>query len=277
MKEASVYLPFDSIHNCRDLAGMKTRFGKVIKPEMLLRSGDLSHATRQDLLTLQKMGIADVVDLRTTWETTFFPDRPVPESTYIHDPVYRETDLAKDAGSQMDLAKDAVKDSKELMCRMYASSMSDPDAIQAWKEFFDVLKSAKAGTLFHCTQGKDRTGMAAMLIESALGVSPEERLKDYLQTNLYMVKHANRDEKIVKEVADNFAVTLDDDIDSYLFAHQDYYDAAQNEVIKMAGSWENYLSKILGLSDEDLKMLQDKFLIDEAQAAAKEKEVQSSK
>lgn len=271
MKEVSVYLPFDSIHNCRDLAGMKTRFKKVIKPDMLLRSGDLSHANRQDLLALQKMGIAEVVDLRTTWETTLFPDRLVPESTYIHDPVYRETDLAKDAGSQIDLAKDAVKDSKQLMCMMYASSMSDPDAIQAWKEFFDVLKRAKGGTLFHCTQGKDRTGMAAMLIETALGVSEEDRLKDYLQTNLYMAKHANRDEKIVKEVADDFAVTLDDDIDSYLYAHQDYYDAAQNEVIKMAGSWEGYLSKVLDLSAEDLQLLQDKFLMDEAQAAKQEK------
>lgn len=270
MKEVSVYLPFDSIHNCRDLAGMKTHFGKVIKPGMLLRAGGLSHANRQDLLTLQKMGIGHVVDLRTTWETTLFPDRLIPESTYVHDPVYRETDLAKDAGSQMELAKDAVKDSKELMCMMYASSMSDPDAIQAWKEFFDVLKSAPSGTLFHCTQGKDRTGMAAMLIETALGVSEQDRLKDYLQTNLYMAKHANRDEQIVKEVAEDFAVTLDDDIDSYLYAHKDYYAAAQNEVIKMAGSWEDYLFKVLKLSEADLQLLQDKFLVDEAKAAKQE-------
>ncbi|WP_323089140.1 tyrosine-protein phosphatase [Allobaculum sp. JKK-2023] len=267
MDEVSVYLPFDSIHNCRDLAGIKTCHHKVIKPGMLIRSGHLGHANRQDLLTLQGMGIKNVVDLRTTWETTFFPDHPVPESTYIHDPVYRETDLSQDAGGQAELVEEAAKDSRQLMCSMYASSMSDKDAIAAWKEFFNILKNNEGGILFHCTQGKDRTGMAAMLLETALGVSPEDRLKDYLQTNLYMVKEANKDEKLVQKVAENFEVTLDDDIDSYLYAHKSYYDAAQNKVIEMAGSWEGYLIQILGLTEEDLKVLQEKFLIDEKEAA----------
>ncbi len=276
MNEVSVYLPFDSIHNCRDLAGIKTCHNKVIKPGMLIRSGHLGYANRQDLLTLHGMGIKNDVDLRTTWETTFFPDRSIPESIYIHDPVYREVDLSEDAGGQVKLAKEATTDSRQLMCSMYASSMSDKDAIAAWKEFFDILKNNDGGILFHCTQGKDRTGMAAMLVETALGVSPEDRLNDYLQTNLYMAKEAGKDEKLVQKVAENFEVTLDDDIDSYLYAHKSYYDAAQNKVIEMAGSWEGYLTKILGLTEEDLKVLQDKFLIDEQEAAREMKASQTA-
>ena len=276
MNEVSVYLPFDSIHNCRDLAGIKTCHNKVIKPGMLIRSGHLGYANRQDLLTLHGMGIKNDVDLRTTWETTFFPDRSIPESIYIHDPVYREVDLSEDAGGQVKLAKEATTDSRQLMCSMYASSMSDKDAIAAWKEFFDILKNNEGGILFHCTQGKDRTGMAAMLVETALGVSPEDRLNDYLQTNLYMAKEAGKDEKLVQKVAENFEVTLDDDIDSYLYAHKSYYDAAQNIVIEMAGSWEGYLTKILGLTEEDLKVLQDKFLIDEQEAAREMKASQTA-
>lgn len=276
MNEVSVYLPFDSIHNCRDLAGIKTCHNKVIKPGMLIRSGHLGYANRQDLLTLHGMGIKNDVDLRTTWETTFFPDRSIPESIYIHDPVYREVDLSEDAGGQVKLAKEATTDSRQLMCSMYASSMSDKDAIVAWKEFFDILKNNEGGILFHCTQGKDRTGMAAMLVETALGVSPEDRLNDYLQTNLYMAKEAGKDEKLVQKVAENFEVTLDDDIDSYLYAHKSYYDAAQNKVIEMAGSWEGYLTKILGLTEEDLKVLQDKFLIDEQEAAREMKASQTA-
>ena len=276
MNEVSVYLPFDSIHNCRDLAGIKTCHNKVIKPGMLIRSGHLGYANCQDLLTLHGMGIKNDVDLRTTWETTFFPDRSIPESIYIHDPVYREVDLSEDAGGQVKLAKEATTDSRQLMCSMYASSMSDKDAIAAWKEFFDILKNNEGGILFHCTQGKDRTGMAAMLVETALGVSPEDRLNDYLQTNLYMAKEAGKDEKLVQKVAENFEVTLDDDIDSYLYAHKSYYDAAQNKVIEMAGSWEGYLTKILGLTEEDLKVLQDKFLIDEQEAAREMKASQTA-
>ena len=276
MNEVSVYLPFDSIHNCRDLAGIKTCHNKVIKPGMLIRSSHLGYANRQDLLTLHGMGIKNDVDLRTTWETTFFPDRSIPESIYIHDPVYREVDLSEDAGGQVKLAKEATTDSRQLMCSMYASSMSDKDAIAAWKEFFDILKNNEGGILFHCTQGKDRTGMAAMLVETALGVSPEDRLNDYLQTNLYMAKEAGKDEKLVQKVAENFEVTLDDDIDSYLYAHKSYYDAAQNKVIEMAGSWEGYLTKILGLTEEDLKVLQDKFLIDEQEAAREMKASQTA-
>ena len=38
---------------------------------------------------------------------------------------------------------------------------------------------------FHCSAGKDRTGVAAFLILSALQVKPAEILEDYLLTNLF--------------------------------------------------------------------------------------------
>lgn len=41
--------------------------------------------------------------------------------------------------------------------------------------------------VFHCTAGKDRTGVAAFLILSALGVSEKQIVEDYLYTNLFLI------------------------------------------------------------------------------------------
>jgi protein-tyrosine phosphatase len=40
--------------------------------------------------------------------------------------------------------------------------------------------------LWHCTQGKDRTGVGAMLLLSALGLEEETILQEYMRTNDYM-------------------------------------------------------------------------------------------
>jgi protein-tyrosine phosphatase len=50
-------------------------------------------------------------------------------------------------------------------------------------EFFHHLIESSEPTVFHCTAGKDRTGFAAALVLRALGVSQDEVMRDYLDTN----------------------------------------------------------------------------------------------
>ena len=54
---------------------------------------------------------------------------------------------------------------------------------KAFKELFRALEAGETPILFHCTSGKDRTGVAAMLILLALGASDETICADYARTN----------------------------------------------------------------------------------------------
>lgn len=58
----------------------------------------------------------------------------------------------------------------------------------AYKRLFAHLAAGEVPIVFHCTAGKDRTGVAAMLILPSLGVSEEDALYDYLLTNVYLAQ-----------------------------------------------------------------------------------------
>lgn len=260
MHEASVHLPFKTIQNCRDLAGMKTVDNQTIKPGKLLRSAHLGRADRHDLLTLENLGISEVVDLRTDWEMVIAPDHSIPGAIHHHVEVYTEKDLSQTEGGQRKLIRSALSDSRQLMENAYRAMVSDPDSIAAWKKLFKILLEAQGGVLFHCTQGKDRTGIAALLIETALGVEKPDIINDYMQTNLYTAKEAAEDRLVVEELLKHHHTTADTDIDSYLFAHEDYLQAAAQAARQLAGSWTGYLKRVIGLQDADLTALRKKYL-----------------
>lgn len=267
MVEASVYLPFESIQNCRDLAGMKTESGLVIKPGCLLRSADLAHANVHDLLTLEYMNIQDIIDLRTNSEILLHPDRPVPNASHYHASVYHISDIEKDTGGAAKTLYDVFEDSLELAQEVYRICVTDPKSILAWRKFFQVLLAAPAGTLFHCTQGKDRTGVGAALLETALGVNKATILADYLQTNLYTRPEATRDSFWAEEILGSHDKMVESDIDTYLYAHKSCFEAASNAIEERWGSWMNYLHEAIGLTDEDIATLRHKYLETPKQAA----------
>lgn len=262
LKEVSVHLPFDAITNARDLAGIEAEQGKVIRAEKLIRSAKLSKASELDRQTLSNMHVTDIVDLRTEWERTTEHDRHIEGAKHIPNPVFDEHDLKKAAGSNEKLVEMAALDSRTLMNATYSNMVTSPDAIHAWKKFFQVLKDAEGGVLWHCTQGKDRTGMAAALIEHALGVDEALIHDDYLQTNLYMdTPQAHRERIMASKLFSHDKPIADEDISTYLYAHDSYYDAMNKAIEENYGSWDAYLREAIGLEDADFDYLKEKYLV----------------
>jgi len=82
----STLLPFEKLHNIRDLGGMPAADGRTIRPGKLIRSGhlaDISDTDREHLARLVDM----IVDFRTTEEEGRQPDREIPGAAYYHIPV----------------------------------------------------------------------------------------------------------------------------------------------------------------------------------------------
>lgn len=259
MKEVSVFLDLKSIHNCRDLKGIPTKDGRAIKPGKLIRCGHLASASQEDLSLLQKMPVSDVVDFRSSWEKQTMPDQKVAGSTYHDILMFNESKLGSiENASQME--KIVAENPIDAMAVIYSELLTDPYCINQWKTFFNILLESKGAVVFHCTQGKDRTGLGAILIESLLGVDPELIFDDYMQTNMYMEDHANADSKAVQN-----ALNLDQfeelgTVNPLLFVCPQYYQTAMKTIEEHWGNVDNYLEQVLGIDANMKKQFQDKFL-----------------
>ena len=157
-------------------------------------SDDLHKLTEDDLNYLASIPLKSIVDFRGEEEQKFAPDK-LPVS------VVNEFKLPIDPGNVISLMGLTDLDSTQMdsiMMRMNILFVTDKDFIGYYKEFFKLLQQEKnLPLLFHCSAGKDRTGMGAALILYALGVDEQTIMEDYLASNVYL------SDKYAKEIAMN--------------------------------------------------------------------------
>ena len=68
----------------------------------------------------------------------------------------------------------------KLLLKTYQDLVTTEEGIKAYQNFFKTLLEYDGAILWHCSQGKDRAGLAAFFLEYILGVPMEECIKDYL-------------------------------------------------------------------------------------------------
>jgi len=102
--------------------------------------------------------------------------------------------------------------------------------------------------VFHCTEGKDRTGFAAAIVLLSVGVPIETVLRDYLFTNQRTLK-SRRWKALRVFVATLFRVTPNQ-MDPLLEARREYLEAAFDTMKNQYGSIDGYLREGLGVNDE---------------------------
>ncbi|WP_179394439.1 tyrosine-protein phosphatase [Lacticaseibacillus absianus] len=175
-------------HNFRDLGGYRTQDGYTLRAHKLIRSGRLNELSERDLQYLADYGLRVDVDFRSPKERENAPDRLPAGVTYDFDPVL-ETDETKVSQEATELratfATDPLAGFKNML-NVYANLVNQTHAQAAYRRFFDQLlanDAPDAALLFHCTAGKDRTGMGAVYVLSALGVDPLTIRRDYLASN----------------------------------------------------------------------------------------------
>ena len=182
--------------NLRDLGGIAIGDRDCVPSGKWLRSGKLSVLTPEQCETLCRMyDIRCVVDLRTEVEVAEFPD-PLPQGVeYINMPLFEgaTVGISHETGSEpMTIIRRLRKQPEQLQSMvpdfedLYRRMVTDPKSRQQIKIIVDLLqKNAKDGrcTLFHCTAGKDRTGIVSMALLRRLGVADRDIVKDYMRTN----------------------------------------------------------------------------------------------
>ncbi|ALO45010.1 tyrosine-protein phosphatase [Pseudohongiella spirulinae] len=250
--------------NFRDLGGFQTQDGKTVKSGMLFRSGVLHHLTDDDYRALESLGIATVVDLRSTEERSSEPTHwqasPVKMMTWDYD-----MGLGDDGELLADFMKpdlDAAE-AERLMGDMYRNMVTEQRPHYA--DMFAELASRDEPLLFHCSAGKDRTGIAAALLLIALGVDRETAILDYtLSEVIASLPEYQGSAPALNEPADNNYEFLSRMPEAALSAlmgtRRSYIETAFDEMSRQYGSVDNYISQALQLSAQDLATLRANFL-----------------
>ena len=257
-----------SVANARELGGYKTADGRTVKSDVLLRTGRLDDISDEDKYILQnEYHVSDVIDFRMDMEIvkTNFPDG----SEYHHVNIIDDSQLGEkaDKGGLPEMSAGeflAFIDTAENLGifgeNMYITFLENAVGQQGYKEFLEILVKAKGAVLWHCTSGKDRTGLAAMFILYVLGVDEETIIKDYLLTNEYNAEKIAKTRKFFLEKTNNEviaekAVLLMDGVSEKpiknVLAH----------LKEKYGSVMGYVRNILKISDEDIEILKEKYLI----------------
>lgn len=181
--DAPRLLPLEGGFNLRDMGGYGTRDGRSVKRGMLYRSGIMSMLTEADERHLVSLGIATVCDFRRPGERKMHPTRWC-EPAGVH---YYARDYSEASGVLSSVLRGegmTADDVRTTMISLYPELLVDH--APSYRYMFERLLAGHAPLLFNCTVGKDRTGVAAALILSALDVPQETIVEDYAETNKHM-------------------------------------------------------------------------------------------
>ena len=261
----SKLLPFEKLHNIRDLGGMSAADGRRIVSGKLVRCGNLSGLSESDKALFARLADT-VVDFRSDGEREEKPDADIPGIHYHHIPILdsltagitREKSADQDIFSKLGAEPDKAR---QYMCDMYhAFAKSDYAAAQYARFLRLLMQPRKKALVWHCTAGKDRAGVGAVIVEEILGVKREDIIRDYLMTNQYLQEDILFLTEFIKSqtTADN--IMKDEALWFLLGAEQDYIEEYYHTIDCTYGSFDLFLRDGLNLTSKDMDTLRSLYL-----------------
>ena len=243
-------LPLQGGQNFRDLGGYRTVSGRTVRWGMLYRSGSMHFLTPADYEYLGKLGIRTVCDFRDTRERSTEPVAwPAGKAPRVlaNDYVIDSGGIGKTAPGRTPTAQDA----RASMAALYPGLLTQFNS--QYRRMFGELLAGRTPLAFNCTAGKDRTGVAAALLLTALGVPRQTVIDDYLLTNRYFDPS-----KVVRtddQASAQWRKLPPEVLKAYMAADRTYIEAVFRTMDRHRGGVSGYLRDELGLTQLDLAKL----------------------
>ena len=259
-REAHRLAPMDGADNFRDLGGYRTADGRRVKWGRLYRSDALDELSDADMAYMQTLDIRRVVDFRSDVERHEAPSR-LPATAAVTELPISVGGADRAGGSLRALFEDAeaigATDFGDFLVTANQSFVHEHGAV--WRQWLLMLaEEPDSPMVFHCTAGKDRTGFAAALILSALGVPKDRVIEDYLRTTTYTADAVQQQLRTIRW-ASAFRVDTEK-LRPLLIAERRYIEAAFDAIDSRYGSVARYLRDGLGIGDDVLARLKDRLL-----------------
>lgn len=262
---------FDNIINARDLGGLTGHEGRKVRSGLLLRTAHLHDATDDDIRRLQnEYHLRRIFDFRSLGEAEFLPDREVPGATHHLLPTIdlsaeRVTEQPIPQEAFLDLERHIVNYSfypevQQMASDMYPSLIRSEYSQLQYATFLRLIVETPDGAvLWHCFQGKDRTGWGAAFILSALGVDREAIIEDFDRSNdayLELVARLNND-----ILASGGGEAEMDVVQAFMGVSTKNFRRTFDLIDREFGGMHEYLQNQLLLTKEDIQLLRKRYLV----------------
>ncbi|WP_068276676.1 tyrosine-protein phosphatase, partial [Aldersonia kunmingensis] len=203
--------------------------------------------------SLAEIGVTDVFDLRGTREIEHDGSDNVPDGVRLNVRSFRlEPKNPEDKLALHETAPRRTREAAlEYMVNAYNSLPTLEGAAIAIRDAANRIADGGGGVLFHCAAGKDRAGWMAISLLSAVGVTEEDVLTDYLRSNSAVGPLRT---SLVERFGDKFDLS-----DEILGVTEDYYRIGMKVVAENYGSFTDYLDAI-GIDDSLRGRLRERLL-----------------
>ncbi|SHI19779.1 protein-tyrosine phosphatase [Sporobacter termitidis DSM 10068] len=176
-------LPLRRLYNARDLGGYPTRDGGTTRFGVFIRSDAPKNLTEGDLAFLKNYGVTDSIDFRGAREITAEPSclRNVGWIRYLQSPTFNEQVAFATRGAG------AGAPPVSAFVDWGAKYIEMADDCMGWvRETLEFCAAADGAVLYHCTTGKDRTGIISALLLGLADVPEEDIIADYCVSEVYL-------------------------------------------------------------------------------------------
>lgn len=234
--------------NFRDVGGYKTKDGKEVVWGKVYRSAGIDKLTDTDLALLDKKNIHTVVDFRGVAEAKAAPDRL---------PKYTDYTLSPAGSDSIPNPMQMVKLLKEgnFLEKFYGSDGVKYSGDRFRPLFVKLMTvDKKEAVMYHCTGGRDRTGMATALFLYILNV-PEETIEaDYVASNVYLKKMNNMMAPLAK-----MSGLTEEQVQNQMALKPELIRSFFGGIKTQYGSVENFLQQEMGIGSKEITLLRKKY------------------
>ena len=247
--------------NIRDLGGIPAKDGRHIKKGMLFRSSALALFNEEELAPVRVLGLKTILDFRSA-KGSGKKANPILEGAEYFNKCAGFQNIREDLNSPGELASLVFdEDQKGTLIDVLVSSYTASLAFsnESFRFMFDRLLAGKAPLLFHCANGKDRTGVAAMLLLLALGADEKAVKEDFLMSNLSRkarIDEAMKEYRIISGRSGNARSFLT----MLRGVLPEAADMMMSEILERYETYENFMDKEYGFDTDKLEKFRSMYL-----------------
>lgn len=263
---ATRQFPLEGTNNVRDLGGYFTEDGHSVRWGKAFRGDDLSGLTPDAVASLDTAGVRTIIDFRGPDEIAADGSAPVSASTEtvnipVLDPATQT--LAEALTGVLRGGDPAVVEemlgngeSQRIKDESFVSQLQQPEAMAGYSQALQLIAESPDAVVFHCTAGKDRTGMMSAFLLGILGVPDETIIEDFVLSNQYLEGHyaktyafldgAGVDVDLIRPLTEQSASNIQPVLDE---VHNEY------------GGWDAFALEVLGLDSATVEQLRSSLLV----------------
>ena len=247
----------EGIHNFRDYGGYAVPGGRLVTGR-LFRSAQHRDASAADLARVAEIGLGHVVDLRGPGERDSAPC-PRPQGFDAKIVLSEEETINPADAARYATAFDGPEAAKSALVEGYRNMPYRPHLRDLFRRYFETLLETDRPTLIHCLAGKDRTGLAVALFHTAVGVTEDDMMADYLLTN----SAGNVEARVASAAAAmremNGREMPEDALRMFMSVQPEFLQSAFASIRDRDGSVDTYLTG-LGMDADNRDRLRESYL-----------------